>query len=224
VTQHTSHQYENELRALKERLLAMGGRCESLIQQAVSALERRDAGLAHIVEATDREINADELAVDDLAVRILALRQPVGRDLRFLMTALKVVKDLERIGDEAVNIAERAEELAGESAGPEITASLPEMAHASSDMLHRALDSFVHEDAETANAVLLSDDEVDEFYGTILRASMEHMSRHPEQIKAAMSVASCAKYLERIADHSTNIAEMVVYMVRGVDVRHQGKH
>src|SRR5262245_29475592 len=109
---HTNQAFEEELRRLKDRLLAMGGRCEQMITLAMRAFEEQDAGLAHEVEENDREINADELAVDDLAVRILALRQPVGRDLRFTLTALKVVTDLERIGDEAVNLAERAGELA----------------------------------------------------------------------------------------------------------------
>lgn len=220
---HTSQQYEVELRALKDRLLSMGGRCEAHIRQALDALENQDAALANEVTGTDHEINADELAVDDLAVRILALRQPVGKDLRFLMTALKVVTDLERIGDEAVNIAERAEELSAEPHLPETWKALPDMAKAAAEMLHDALDAFVEEDVEKARRVLAMDDNVDEFYGQVMRNSMEYMAKHSDRVRAAMGVASCAKYIERIADHSTNIAEMVVYMVRGEDVRHQGK-
>lgn len=221
--QHTSQDFENELRALKDRILAMGGRCEGLILRALGAFERQEQLAAQEVADMDRQINADELAVDDMAVRILALRQPVGKDLRFLMTALKVVTDLERIGDEAVNIAERAGEMA-ERGGRKAYhhASLNTMGQVAVGMLHEALDSYVEEDAERAKAVLLRDDEADELYGSILRDCVDFMKKNPEQIPSAMNVASCAKYLERIADHSTNLAEMVVYMVRGVDVRHRG--
>jgi phosphate transport system protein len=220
---HTSAQYEQELRKLKERLLAMGGRCEALIRRAIVALETRDAKLADEVTEHDREIDADEMAVDDLAVRILALRQPVGRDLRFLMTAIKVVTDLERIGDEAVNIAERAGELAAEPTTPLTSQRLAEMAASASSMLHDALDAFVQEDADKATKVLLADDDVDNLYGDTMRATHAFIAANPSEARAAMAVASCAKYVERIADHSTNIAEMVVYMVRGVDVRHGGR-
>ncbi len=220
--QHTSQDFEAELAELKDRLLAMGGRCEGLIQRAIFALESVDAAIAHEVEATDRHIDVDEMDVDELAIRILALRQPVGRDLRFLVTALKVVTDLERIGDEAVNIAERASELAEHrTALPESHAALPAMARASSQMLRDALDAFVEEDADKAQRVLLADDEVDEQYGQILRRTMQEMAAAPARIQSAMSIASCAKYLERIADHATNIAEMVVYLARGEDVRHR---
>ena len=220
---HTSQQYEAELRALKDSLLAMGGRCESLLRQATAALERQDPALAEAVARTDHEINSDELAIDDLAVRILALRQPVGRDLRFLMTALKVVTDLERIGDEAVNIAERAGELSREVKLPPTASRLGEMADGAAAMLHDALDAFVEEDAERAERVLASDDAVDELYGQTMRATFAYITANPEKVRPAMAVASCAKYVERIADHATNIAEMVVYMVRGVDVRHAHK-
>jgi phosphate transport system protein len=220
MTIHTSQQYEAELRALKDRLLAMGGRCESLLRQAIAALQRQDQALAAAVAQTDHEINKDEMAVDDLAVRILALRQPVGRDLRFLMTALKVVTDLERIGDEAVNIAERASELAQEARLPSTASRLGEMADAAAAMLHEALDAFVDEDAERAERVLAADDAVDALYGETMRATFAYITANPDKVQPAMAVASCAKYTERVADHATNIAEMVVYMVRGVDVRH----
>lgn len=220
MTIHTSQQYEAELRALKDRLLAMGGRCERLLRQAISALQTQNVELAAAVAQTDHEINTDEMAIDDLAVRILALRQPVGRDLRFLMTALKVVTDLERIGDEAVNIAERAGELANEVKLPSTSSRLGEMADAAATMLHEALDAFVEEDPIKAEHVLAADDAVDALYGETMRATFTFISANPEKVKPAMAVASCAKYTERVADHATNIAEMVVYMVRGVDVRH----
>ncbi len=130
--------------------------------------------------------------------------------------------DLERIGDEAVNVAERAEEAADRSELPQPHIDLPVMSQLAASMLHDALDAFVEEDADKARDVLLRDDQVDDYYGRILLNSVEYMSTHSKRIRAGMGVASCAKYLERIADHATNIAEMVVYLVRGVDVRHKG--
>lgn len=222
MTQHTSRAYEQELRELKSRLLAMGGRCEQLIDMASRALRDGDNDLAHRVESTDRAINAEEMAIDRMTVSILALRQPVGRDLRFLVTALKVVTDLERIGDEAVNVAERAQELSGSGAIPALVPKLQELVVAAVAMVRRALDSFVDENEKAAREVLQLDDEVDALYGDLLRQSMQWMRENPDRIEDGMRFASCAKYLERVADHATNIAEMVVYMVSGDDVRHFG--
>lgn len=218
---HTSQAFDSELRELKDRLLGMGARCERVIALAIHALESQDAEIAGEAESMDRQINGDEMEVDELAVRILALRNPVGRDLRFTLTALKVVVDLERIGDEAVNIAERAGDLADHTRLPAPHAHLPEMSRVATAMLHDALDSFVEENAAKARDVLLRDDEADSYYGRILRESIEHMTSHAHEVEPAMAIASCAKYLERIADHATNIAEMVVYLVDGVDVRHR---
>lgn len=217
---HTSRAYEQELRDLKSRLLAMGGRCESLIQMARRAVENLDSALAHEVEKSDRTLNVEEMAIDEMTVRILALRQPVGRDLRFLVTALKVVTDLERIGDEAVNVAERAAELSQHAQLATLQPILGEMAEASTRMVRHALDSFVEEDEAMARKVLREDDEVDAMYGELLRASMNFIRHNPERVEDGMRIASCAKYLERIADHATNIAEMVVFLVSGNDVRH----
>lgn len=200
----------------------MGSRCEELIHQASRAFERLDVGLAKSVEATDRAINAEELAIDQMTVRILALRQPVGRDLRFLVMALKVVTDLERIADEAVNVAERVAELAAAPPVPSVNAKVQQMALAASAMVQKSLDSFVREDEQLARSVFRDDDGVDALYGEILRASMKFMSENSTRVEDGFRLASCAKYLERIADHATNIAEMVVFMVSGDDVRHPG--
>jgi phosphate transport system protein len=220
MSAHTSRAYEQELRDLKSRLLAMGARCESLIQMASRALEELDLELAHRVEESDGTLNAEEMAIDQMTVNILALRQPVGRDLRFLVMALKVVTDLERIGDEAVNMAERAAELANRHPTDALRARLVTMAEASGRMVRNALDSFVDENVERARAVLGEDDEVDEQYGELLRQSIAFIRANPDRVEDGMKIASCAKYLERIADHATNIAEMVVFMVSGDDVRH----
>jgi phosphate transport system protein len=218
---HTNHEFEEELHALKDRLLAMGGRCERMIDMAIRAYDERSVTLANQVMRLDREMNVDECAIDDMTLRLLALRQPMGRDLRFAMLAVKVVTDLERIGDEAVNLAERVGEMVDANDIPVPSTDLPEMARRAASMLHDALDAFVEEDAEKALAVLKLDDVVDETYGMILRNSVAYMSQDPSHIIPGMKVSSCAKYVERIADHATNIAEMVVYLVSGVDVRHQ---
>lgn len=218
---HTNHEFEAELHELKDRLLAMGGRCEQMIANAVRAFQDRDLKLAQQVMHTDREMNVDEMQVDDMAVRILALRQPVGRDLRFAIMAVKAVTDLERIGDEAVNLSERVSEMIENADTPVPAADIPEMARLASAMLHDALDAFVEEDADRALAVLDRDDAVDAIYGKLLRSSIAYMEQDSSRISSGMRVTSCAKYLERIADHATNIAEMVVYLVRGVDVRHK---
>ena len=218
---HTNLEFEAELHGVKDRLLAMGGRCERMIDMAIRAFQERDLGLARQVMHADRDMNVDEMQVDDMAVRILALRQPVGRDLRFAIMAVKAVTDLERIGDEAVNLAERVSEMIEGADVPVPAADLPEMARLASAMLHDALDAFVEEDAEKALAVLEKDDAVDAIYGRILRTSITYMEQDSSRISSGMRVSSCAKYLERIADHATNIGEMVVYLVRGVDVRHK---
>jgi phosphate transport system protein len=218
---HTNHEFEEELHALKDRLLAMGGRCERMIDMAIRAYDERSEKLAHEVMRLDREMNVDECTIDDMTLRLLALRQPMGRDLRFAMLAVKVVTDLERIGDEAVNLAERVREMVSDGNIPVPSNDLPEMARRAAAMLHDALDAFVEEDADKALAVLKLDDIVDETYGKILRNSVVYMEQSPTHIIPGMKVSSCAKYVERIADHATNIAEMVVYLVSGVDVRHQ---
>jgi phosphate transport system protein len=217
---HTDHQFEAELQELKDRLLAMGGRCEKMMHGAIRAFEELDEGAARDVMRADKQMNADELAIDELVVRILALRNPVGRDLRFAITATKVVTDLERIGDEAVNFAERVLELIQDGPMPGVARTLPEMARLASHMLKDALDSFVGEDAKKAMTVRVQDDPVDEHYGKILREIERYMEAEPANVRSGMRIASCAKYLERIADHATNIAEMVVFLARGEDVRH----
>ncbi|MDH3200175.1 MAG: phosphate signaling complex protein PhoU [Myxococcales bacterium] len=216
---HTHQEFEAELRTLKDRLLAMGGRCEQMISTAVSAFEDRDEALANEVLEADREMNEDERAVDDLAVRILALRQPVGRDLRFAVAAVKASTDLERIGDEAVNIAERAIEMTPADRLSPPGARLPEMAQRAGAMLRDALNALVEEDPKKARRVFAQDDAVDEIYSEVLTMCLDYM-KDPSHIADGIRICNCAKYVERIADHATNIAEMVIFLVEGVDVRH----
>lgn len=217
---HTHQEFEAELRNLKDRLLAMGGRCEQMISTAVRAFEDRDVALATEVMEADRGMDEDELAVDELAVRILALRQPVGRDLRFAVAAVKASTDLERIGDEAVNIAERAIEMEPSDRLSSPASRLPEMARRAGGMLRDALNAFVEEDPNEARRVFKQDDAVDAIYAEVMRLCLDYMKDEPARIPDGMRICNCAKYLERIADHATNIAEMVIFMVDGRDVRH----
>jgi len=217
---HTHQEFEAELRNLKDRLLAMGGRCEQMISTAVRAFEDRDEALAHEVMEADGTMNEDELAADELAMRILALRQPVGRDLRFAVAAFKASTDLERIGDEAVNIAERAIEMEPIDRLSPPGSKLPEMARRAGAMLRDALNALVEEDAAKAQSVFEQDDAVDDIYVEVMRLCLDYMKNDPSRIPDGMRICNCAKYLERIADHATNIAEMVIFLVEGRDVRH----
>jgi len=220
---HTSRDFEAELRELRANSLAMGARCERSLRLALDAFWNNSAEQAAEVKELDRLIDRDEMEIDALVLRILALRQPVAYDLRLLATALKLVTDLERIGDEAVNISERAVEGHGD-AKELARANLKEMADHAQVMLRSALDAFVEGEATRAEQVLAGDDAVDELYGRILRDMMAYMAKNAEEIPAAVRVIKVAKYMERIADHATNIAEEVIFMVRGEDVRHHRTH
>jgi phosphate transport system protein len=218
-TTHTSRDFETELRELRAHTLAMGARCERSVSLALEAFWKGAPEVAAQVQALDAQIDRDEMDIDALVLRILALRQPVAFDLRFLTTALKLVTDLERIGDEALNIAERAAESNGD-AKTLVRAELEAMATEAQEMLRNALTCFVDGDADGAKRVLLQDDEVDKQYGAIMNKMSEHMAQRSEDVPMGLRVVKVAKYLERIADHATNIAEEVIFMVRGDDVRH----
>jgi phosphate transport system protein len=211
--------FELELRELRGHLLAMGARCERAVSESVAAFARRDRAAAERVFELDRKIDRDEMEIDELTIGIIALRQPVAEDLRFLASTLKLVTDLERIGDEAVNIAERARDTAQDAVRPP-NGDIEQMGAIAQEMLRAALDAFVDGDATRARAVLARDDEVDSLYGSTLRALFRWMGEHPENIASAQAVVSVARYLERVADHATNLAEQVVFMVEGRDVRH----
>jgi phosphate transport system protein len=197
----------------------MGARSERLVGLAFDAFREGVPQLAREVEALDGQIDRDELDIHALILRILALRQPVADDLRFLATALRLITDLERIGDEAVNIAERAFEQDGKAKAI-VGTELASMASSARDMLHEALDSFVFSDADRADHVLESDDAIDERCAAIILAMTQHIARSPGEVGAGLRVIGVAKYLERVADHATNVAEEVIFIVRGDDVRH----
>lgn len=216
---HTSRMYEQELRNLREKLLLMGSLVEDMIAKGAAALTTRDTALAQTTMRIDRRINRLECEVDELAMRILATRQPVASDLRFITTALKIVTDLERIGDLCVNICERVIEL-NEEPPLRPANDLATLADEATAVVHEALDALVARDVERATALLGRDDGIDEHYARIFKGLLELMAKEPAAIYRATRVQSIAKYLERIADHAMNIAETVVFLVKGTDIRH----
>jgi len=216
---HTSKIYDSELRLLREKLLLMGSLVEEMIGKGEAALRTRDTPLAQATMKLDRRINRLECEVDELAMRILATRQPVASDLRFITTALKIVTDLERIGDLCVNICERVSELNEEPPLAPV-ADLTSLADEAIALVHDALDALVARDVDKATALLARDAAIDAHYTRIFKGVLELMAREPASIYRATRVQSIAKYLERIADHATNIAETVVFLVKGTDIRH----
>lgn len=218
-TEHTDKRYEEELKKLREDILYMGGLVEDQIQKAVKSLVDRDSKLAEIIIERDHEVNRLDVDIDDLCIRLLALHQPAGRDLRFITTGLKITTDLERIGDMAVNICERAIELNEE---PQLKPyiDIPRMAQISQRMIRESLDAFVREDTDLALKVCKDDDAVDQLNAQIFRETISFMIENPQTISRATKIGSVSKYLERIADHATNIGEMVIFMVKGKSIRH----
>ena len=218
---HTDREYEGELEKLREQLLLMGARVEEIIASSLRALVGRDSALAHRTIELDHEVNRLEVETDELCLRILAKRQPVASDRRFITIALKLVTDLERIGDLGVNICERAIELNAESPLKPYV-DLPVMGEIVQSMVREALDAFVARDAERAGGVIERDRTVDAYYGQSFRELLTYMMEDTRNISRATRLLSIAKYLERIGDHATNVAEMVVFMVKGKDIRHTG--
>ena len=217
---HTSRDFEAELRELRAQALAMGARCERILKLALDAFFcRAPEEATRDIDNLDRQIDRDEMDIDALVLRVLALRQPVAHDLRFLATALKLVTDLERVGDEAVNIAERTREGPGK-ARERVHEQLLAMSEDAQEMLREALEAFVHADVEIAERVIGRDDAVDERYLAVVKEIEDFIKTGCEDVAAAIRVLHVAKYLERVADHATNIAEEVIFMVRGDDVRH----
>ncbi len=222
MLRHTDREYETELNALREQLLLMAAKVEQALEQAMAAFEQGRPELAEQVIVDDEKIDRLEKDIDAMALRILAKRQPVASDLRFIATTLKVVTDLERIGDLGVNIAERVVEF-GPCPKPVEKHSIPRIAEAALGMLHDALDSYVAADAAKAEQVIVRDVTVDAYYAELFHELVAEMAADPRATECATRLQSIGKYLERVADHATNLAEMAVFMVRGEDVRHTGK-
>jgi phosphate transport system protein len=217
--EHFSKQYDAELNTIREKLLIMGGKVEVMIANAMKALVDRDSELAERTIAFDHEINHLEVEIDEKCLQVLATRQPAARDLRFLTLALKIVTDLERIGDQCTGIARRARELNLEPPlKPYI--DLPRMSHWTGVMVKESLDAFVRGDEVLALKVCKDDQFVDDLNEQIQRELLTFMMEDPETISRAIKINYISKCLERIADHATNVAEMVIFMVKGKDIRH----
>ena len=217
--QHTSKQYEQQLRALKEKLLLIGYKAETAIADATRALVDRQPSLAQRVVDEDDQVDQLELEIDDLCFEILAREQPVASDLRFITTAMKIVGDIERIGDNGVNIARRALEIMKE---PELKPiiDVPVAAAAAQRILKQSLDAFVNSDAELAKRVIEGDRYIDDVCEQMLRELLTYMFEDPTTISRALRLIFVARNLERVGDHAANIAEMVIFLVEGHDIRH----
>ena len=211
--------FETEMKALKNRLLSMGAMVEERVHHAVLALMERSPGTAEQIIAGDQEVNDLQIEVDDRCLKLLALQQPMASDLRLITAAMKINADLERIGDQAVNIAENSLKLMNAAPLKPII-DLPRMAQISEAMTRDSLDAFVRKDAALARAVLARDDEVDQLKDHIFRVLLTYMMADPGTIERALSLILISRNLERIADHATNIAEDVIFVVEAKDVRH----
>jgi phosphate transport system protein len=213
--------FHQGLDELKEKLLRMGGMAESAVERAVRAYIERDPVLAKAVLHDEAAINNIEREIDELALDLLAMQQPMAVDLRFITAVMKINADLERVGDQAVNIAERAIDAAG-LPYVDLPVDIGRMAVTATGMVRDALQSFIDGKAETAEALLRQDDVVDEMNRDIARAMLNWMTNDPKTTRQAMNALLIGRNLERVADHATNIAEDVIFWVRGADVRHHG--
>ena len=214
--------FVEELDYLRSRLLGMSALVEDSVYRSVLALSDKDPQQAQKVLQNEAEINRMEIEIDDLATRLLALQQPMATDLRFLTSAIKINNDLERMGDLAVNIVERALSLINEPLTKPIV-DIPAMASRVQAMIRMSLDSFVRRDAELARTVLVSDDAVDELRDAIYEELTSHMEQDPKSVRQGINLMFVARNLERLADHATNIAEDVLFLIEGVDVRHHAE-
>jgi len=218
----TDQGYERELQELRDRILRMSGLVEAMIADSIRALVSRDSDLAFETIDRDQKVNRLEMETDELCLIILAKRQPMASDLRFIILASKMVTDLERIADLAVNICERAVDL--NVARPlRPFEDIPRMSEIVKSMVRDSIDAFVSGNSQEARQVVERDDVVDELYHKVFRDVLELMLSDPKAVVQGIHIQSVAKFLERMADHSTNLAEHVVFMVEGQDIRHEGK-
>jgi len=214
--------FDQELADLKENLLRMAGFTEQSVAQALKALVQRDDALAKKVDADDAALDKLEIEIDDRCIKLLALRQPTATDLRFITMAMRLSGELERIGDQAVNIAHRAEELNREPLLKPLV-DIPRMADHAQGMIHDSLDAFVYAKPNVAREVIKRDEKVDLLNRQLHRELTSFMIEDPHTITRCLNLMSVAHNLERIADHATNIAEDIVYLYEGRDIRHQNE-
>ena len=224
MTEHASKQYDLDLGSIRSRVLAMGGLVEAQIRRAIDALTTGNLTLSEEVIEADHRVNAMEMDLDEACSHIIARRQPAAGDLRVLMTVIKTITDLERIGDEAQKIARMAKnihERGGVQAPPLV--EVRHAAEAAISMLRRTLDAFARLDCNTAAEVIRDDAGVDTEFRSILRQLITYMMEDPRTISTSLEIVWVAKAIERIGDHAKNMAEYVIYIVKGTDVRHTGK-
>jgi phosphate transport system protein len=212
--------FHDQLDELKQRLLTMSERAESLVELATESLLTRDSGKAEAVLQGDRDIDELEIEVETMAVELLALQQPMARDLRFIISAIKASADLERVGDHAVNIAQAAQRIMATKGSITPEASIEEMARRARGMLGQAIDAFVRADGGLGRAVCLMDDEVDKLNQDLFRIVVTHILEDPKNISTAIELLLVGRNLERVADLSTNIGEDAVYLAEGKQIKH----
>lgn len=212
--------FHDQLAALKRRLLEMSERAESLIALSVEAFTERDLSKAEAVIAADREIDRMEIEVEEQAIELLALQQPMARDLRFIISAIKITSDLERVGDHAVNIAEAATRLARKRATAKPTPELEDMARRAREMLGDSLDAFLRGDGALGRNVCTRDDHVDALHESLFRIQLTHMMADPRTINEALEYLAVSRNLERVADLATNIGEDAVFVAEGKTIKH----
>ena len=213
--------YGEQLAGIREMVLRMGGLVEHMTRRVIQALVQRDAGLLADVRAMESQVNQLHVEIDEACLELIALRQPAAADLRFIAAAMKIIVDMERIGDQAINIVERAESLLTVPPLKPLV-DIPRMADIAQEMLKASLDAYVNGDDALAYRTILKDDEVDQLKDQVFRELLTFMMSDPTTIPRAMDLILVSRHIERIADHATNICEDVIFMVKGKDVRHQG--
>jgi phosphate transport system protein len=216
----TRIRFQQSLEELKDQLLEMAGMAEQAIQRAVEAYRTRDLSICELVSKGEIEINNKQLEIDQAATDLLAMEQPMAVDLRFILSAIKINANLERVGDSAENISDRVRKMEKMSAA-EMPVDIPRMAALAAEMVRKSLQSFIDGDAATATSVLAMDDAVDTMNRAAYKALTTVMSEHSELAPQALNALMIARALERIADHATSIAEYVIFWVQGTDVRHE---
>jgi phosphate transport system protein len=219
---HISATFNTELESLRNQVLSMGGKVEQQLTSGLDALVTMDSGEAEVIVNRDREVNQMEMAIDEECSTILARRQPTASDLRLVIAIINMNRDLERIGDEAVKVAKQAVRMTEDGMSPSNCIELRHIGSLVVIMLRQALDAFARLDADLAVEVVKGDDVVDKEYGSAMRSLVTFMVEDPRNIGAILNEMWALRSLERIGDHACNIAEHVVYLVKGMDIRHGG--
>jgi len=218
---HIDHHFDDALRQLKQQILMMGSRVEDMIDDCMKSLASKDGKLAERVIESDHAVNALEVAIDEQCIELLARYQPAAVDLRFITRGLKIVTDLERVGDLAVNIASRIGEILRAGGAP---IDIADMSKNVQGMLIDSIDAFVNGDLAKANQVLVNDDIVDDLTDKYVKELLDRATKEPQHLNVIFPMTSIVRYLERVSDHSTNIAELAIFTAKGRDVRHTKPH